>query len=54
MGTLSGETTLSFSFLPSFSMGVNFSRKELAPLGANAFLYKVDPFSEVFIAQGSK
>ena len=40
MGTLSGEVTLSFTYLFSFSSGVYSQRKEFAPLGANSFLYE--------------
>ena len=41
MGTLSGETTLLFLFLPPLSTGVNSLRKELAVIGANSFLFKL-------------
>ena len=37
-GPFSGEATLPFSFLLTFSIGVNSERKEFAPPGANSFL----------------
>ena len=37
MGTLSGEATLSFLFLPSVFIGINSKRKGFAPVEADSF-----------------
>ena len=45
MGTLSGEVTLPFSFLPSYSVaeggGINSLRKKFSPPGANYTILKL-------------
>ena len=53
MGTPEGETTLSFLFLPPFSVGVSVKRKELAFVGTILFL-SVDPLWKGSTSEVSK
>ena len=46
MGILSVETTLPFSVLLPI-LGSTLKRKEFAPVGANSFHFRVDPFVKV-------
>ena len=44
--TLSGDATLSSLFLSPSEKWSTLRGKNLLPLGANSFLYRIDPFSE--------
>ena len=52
---LGGGNSQTLSFFASFlKRGLFYKRKEFAPLGANSFLYRADPFSEGDWCAGKK
>ena len=54
LSILSGEATLTLSFLPLFLLWIDtLSKNEFAPVGENYFLYKLTPSWKDYVLQGT-